>query len=50
MVGVPAAIFITAEVGVIHQANIAHLRTVNDDQIALVQNFPSVDKLHFQIP
>ena len=48
MIGMAATVFVTAEIGIVHQTNIARLRAMDDNQIAFMQNFAAVDKFHDQ--
>jgi hypothetical protein len=43
---VAAAIFEAAEIGVVHQTDVAHLRALNDDDVVFVEVLALVDKFH----
>jgi hypothetical protein len=46
MVSVPAAIFEAAEIGVVHQADVAGLGALDDDDVVFVEVLALVDKFH----
>jgi hypothetical protein len=46
MVGVAAAVLETAKVSIVHQANIAGLGALDNDEIILVEVFALVDEFH----
>jgi hypothetical protein len=46
VIGVATAIFEAAEVGVVHQTDVAHLGALNDDDIVLIEVLALMDKFH----
>jgi hypothetical protein len=46
MVSVTATILEAAEIGVVHQADVAHLRALDDDDVVFVEVLALVDKFH----
>jgi hypothetical protein len=49
MVAVAAAILEAAEVGIAHQADVAGLRYLDDDDVVLIQVFALVYEFHLQL-
>ncbi|CAI8922772.1 hypothetical protein EMIT0P100_30044 [Pseudomonas sp. IT-P100] len=46
MVSVTAAILEAAEIGVVHQADVAHLGALDDDDVVFIEVLALVDKFH----
>ncbi|MDF5813570.1 hypothetical protein P4118_24645 [Pseudomonas aeruginosa] len=50
MVAMLPAILETAEIGVVHQADIALLRALDDHDVVFVEVFALVDEFHGTVP
>ena len=49
VVGVPASVFETAKVRVVHQANVAGLRALDDDDVIFVEVLTLVYVFHYPL-
>jgi hypothetical protein len=46
VIGVTATILEAAEVGVVHQTDVAHLGALNDDNVVFIEVLALMDKFH----